>query len=217
MEEFIAFLTRNLLGFNYSFDLNISRQFLFCVLAGMYLKFLFSTIATQYWLRTYTHTLVFAVLPAIGFLITIVISSSIALSLGMIGALSVIRFRTPVKNPLELVMYFMLITLGIVISVEGNYAFHFLILVTIVLVSIELYTYLIKGKSYEFFKETEEYILNVVISENLEFSNNKVGLIHESQQDEHYMFTFKSKNLNYLHEIKESINKDTLISYSIDK
>ena len=153
-------------------------------------------------MRVFHKIIIFALLPSIGFLITVVISSSIALSLGMIGALSVIRFRTPVKNPLELVMYFMLITLGIVISVEGNMAFHFLILVTIVLIFIELYTYFTKGKSYEFFKESEDYVLNLVLSENVGFTDNRIDLIHESHQDEHYMFTFKSKNLNYLQEIK---------------
>jgi hypothetical protein len=217
MEEFISFITRNLLGFSFYFDLNISRQFLFSVLAGLYLKILFSSVSSQYWLRTYTHTLVFGLLPPIGFLITTVISNSIALSLGMIGALSVIRFRTPVKNPLELVMYFMLITLGIVISVQGNFALHFLILVTVLLGFVEIYSYFTKGKSYEFFKESEEYVLNLILVKNEKFSYNNIDLIHESHNNDQYMFTFKSKDLNYLQEIKESVGKDNLISYSIDK
>jgi hypothetical protein len=217
MEELISFITRNLLGFSYSFDLNITRQFIFCIFAGVYLKILFSVVATQYWVRTYTHTLVFALLPSIGFLITMVISNSIALSLGMVGALSVIRFRTPVKNPLELVIYFMLITLGIVINVNGNLAFNFLILVTVVLAVLELYTYFTKGKSYEFFKESEEYVLNIILNESVIFDANKSDLIHESHQDGVYMYTFKSKNLEYLNKIKDSLDKGNLISYSIDR
>ena len=50
------------------------------------------------------------IITSTGYLITSIISSNIALSLGMVGALSIIRFRTPVKNPAELVYYFMLIT-----------------------------------------------------------------------------------------------------------
>ena len=56
----------------------------------------------------------------------VVISSSIALSLGMVGALSIVRFRTPVKNPIELVMYFLLITMGIVTNVDPNLTLNFI-------------------------------------------------------------------------------------------
>ena len=51
-------------------------------------------------------------------IITSVIKDDIALSLGMIGALSIVRFRNPVKSPFELVIFFGLLTLGIVNSVS---------------------------------------------------------------------------------------------------
>ena len=35
------------------------------------------------------------------------------LSLGMIGALSIVRFRNPIRSPFELTVYFLSITLGI--------------------------------------------------------------------------------------------------------
>ena len=57
-------------------------------------------------------------MPSITSIITTLISSNIALSLGMIGALSIVRFRTPVKSPLELVMFFALITIGIGVAVN---------------------------------------------------------------------------------------------------
>ena len=40
----------------------------------------------------------------------------------MIGALSIVRFRHPVKSALELIIYFDLITIGIAASVKNNYA-----------------------------------------------------------------------------------------------
>ena len=49
-----------------------------------------------------------SLLPAITFVITKVIAGNIALSLGMIGALSIVRFRNPVKSSLELTIYFLL-------------------------------------------------------------------------------------------------------------
>ena len=49
---------------------------------------------------------------------TVIADSNIALSLGMIGALSIVRFRHPVKNSLELIIFFCLLTLGVATSVE---------------------------------------------------------------------------------------------------
>ncbi len=52
------------------------------------------------------------VLLAIILIITIV-KSSLALSLGLVGALSIVRFRTPIKEPEELAYLFMTIAIGL--------------------------------------------------------------------------------------------------------
>ena len=46
-------------------------------------------------------------------LIITIIKSSIALSLGLVGALSIVRFRTPVKEPEELAYIFIAIAIGL--------------------------------------------------------------------------------------------------------
>jgi len=46
-------------------------------------------------------------------LIITVVKSSLALSLGLVGALSIVRFRTPIKEPEELAYLFMAIALGL--------------------------------------------------------------------------------------------------------
>ena len=48
--------------------------------------------------------------------IIVTISSNISLSLGMVGALSIVRYRTAVKNPLDLMFMFWAITSGITIG-----------------------------------------------------------------------------------------------------
>ncbi len=51
---------------------------------------------------------------AVGTLLIIaVIKSSIALSLGLVGALSIVRFRSAIKDPEELTMLFLIIGLGL--------------------------------------------------------------------------------------------------------
>ena len=75
----------------------------------------------QSWIRTKSHTATLTILPIVTFVITRVISGNIALSLGMVGALSIVRFRNPVRSPLELTVYFTAITMGIAASVDNKY------------------------------------------------------------------------------------------------
>ena len=72
----------------------------------------------QTWVRTKAHTATLLFLPIITYVITNVISGNIALSLGMVGALSIVRFRNPVRSPLELSVYFCSITMGIAAGVS---------------------------------------------------------------------------------------------------
>ncbi len=53
------------------------------------------------------------VLSTVVFLVIIVVKSSLALSLGLVGALSIVRFRTPIKEPEELVYLFLAIAIGL--------------------------------------------------------------------------------------------------------
>lgn len=48
--------------------------------------------------------------------IVITIQSSLVVSLGMVGALSIVRFRTAIKNPLDLVFLFWAIADGIIVG-----------------------------------------------------------------------------------------------------
>ena len=57
-----------------------------------------------------------SILPLIGltvFLVITVVKSSLALSLGLVGALSIVRFRTPIKEPEELGYLFLTIAVGL--------------------------------------------------------------------------------------------------------
>jgi len=53
------------------------------------------------------------VLSTVVFLVIVIIKSSLALSLGLVGALSIVRFRTPIKEPEELVYLFLAIAIGL--------------------------------------------------------------------------------------------------------
>ena len=87
------------------------------IFGGLLLRFSLS-LTGQAWAKSHAQTVAFMILPVITYVITKTITGNIALSLGMIGALSIVRFRNPVKNPFELVIFFALITIGIGISVN---------------------------------------------------------------------------------------------------
>ena len=55
------------------------------------------------------------------FAVTLAISTNVVISLGMVGALSIVRFRTAVKDPLDLLYLFWSITTGITAG-AGMYA-----------------------------------------------------------------------------------------------
>ena len=100
----------------------------------------------QKWINTFHHTMSYILLPIITLVITRVISGNLALSLGMIGALSIVRFRNPVKNPFELVMFFALITVGISMAVNSKWG----ILLTVVIVSTVFLSKLIEKITHYF-------------------------------------------------------------------
>ena len=49
-------------------------------------------------------------------LVILAVTSNVVLSLGMVGALSIVRFRTAIKEPMEIVFLFWSIAVGIVIG-----------------------------------------------------------------------------------------------------
>ena len=91
----------------------------------------------QLWAKSFAQTVSFFILPIITFVITKTIYGNIALSLGMIGALSIVRFRHPVKSALELIIYFDLITIGIAASVKNDYAIGLSLMTVIILISLK--------------------------------------------------------------------------------
>jgi uncharacterized membrane protein YhiD involved in acid resistance len=62
------------------------------------------------------------VLAMITVLIISVVKSSLALSLGLVGALSIVRFRTAIKEPEELVYLFMAIAIGVGLGADQRLA-----------------------------------------------------------------------------------------------
>jgi hypothetical protein len=173
--------------------------------------------AGQAWARSYAQTVSFMVLPIITYVITKTISGNIALSLGMIGALSIVRFRHPVKSALELIMYFDLITIGIATSVRTKWAIQLILCTIVIIVLVKIAQKISQkyGKSFYNTSFNEGIVLNSmeVFAKDkidlIESSNNLVSLFNDTSQNEIvYRLTFENKNeLNlFKKKIEESKN-----------
>jgi len=79
------------------------------------------------------------VLPVISLTTLLVISvvkSSLALSLGLVGALSIVRFRTPIKEPEELAYIFLAIAIGLSLGADQWEVAVFSLIIILAVISI---------------------------------------------------------------------------------
>ena len=119
------------------------KPIILLISSGLLLRYSL-TFTGQAWAKSHAQTVTFMVLPIITYVITKTISGNIALSLGMIGALSIVRFRHPVKSALELVMYFDLITIGIATSVRTKWAIQLVLATVIIIFAVKMLQILYK-------------------------------------------------------------------------
>ncbi len=64
-------------------------------------------------LYTHSYNVSLVIISLVTTLVIMTISTNLILSLGMVGALSIVRFRTAVKDPLDIVFMFWAIAVGI--------------------------------------------------------------------------------------------------------
>ncbi len=179
--------------------------------------FLFRTaliFTGQLWAKSHAQTVSFLVLPIITYIITNTIANNIALSLGMIGALSIVRFRHPVKSPLELIMYFALITVGIATSVRTKWAIQLIVVTLAIILIVKLFQILAKkyGKSFynmSFNEGVSTNTLEITSKGKIDFVEKNEFLISSfNDVDEKkviYRLNFESRK--DLQAFKENLNK----------
>jgi len=69
-------------------------------------------------------------------LVIAVVKSSLALSLGLVGALSIVRFRTPIKEPDELAYIFLSIAIGLCLGADQREAAFIGVIVILITLSL---------------------------------------------------------------------------------
>lgn len=174
--------------------------FIFSTFFGFALNF-FLSLAGFKWLKSLNQRLIYIIFPPAMTVISWTIAGNLGLSLGMIGALSIVRFRTPVKSPIELVFYFVLIVLGISITVAPIYTVLIFFL-TCSVPFIFKYLYKLDDGSYEF-SDNENDLTKLSVANFLIYN-----------PDENFIANIKSVKFKLL-DLKQDSENQINISYEI--
>ena len=165
----------------------------------------------QTWIKTISHTSTIVILPIITYIITNVISGNIALSLGMVGALSIVRFRNPVRSPLELSVYFGAITMGITAAVSIKWLIFLFISLSSASLGLIIIHYLylkIAGKQFfitSFSEGNSLSTINILTSDEIEILDTSFDLMSKTKTNNEISYTLASSNFKTLQDIEFSV------------
>ena len=213
----------NLLSVFFERTSDESTAIIYLIVSSLLIRFLLE-ICGQKWIKTIAHTATLTILPIITYIITTIISGNIALSLGMVGALSIVRFRNPVRSPLELSVYFAAITMGITAAVRLNMVVFLVYAITISVLILYLVSFLsnrIFNKQFfeiSFSEGNSISTLEVKTRKNLEILNRSSLLRSKTVSNENISYLIASYNFNLLRELLIEIEDDeNIIEYQLNK
>lgn len=169
----------------------------------------------QNWIRTFSGSMTLVLLPIVTYSITSVISGNIALSLGMIGALSIVRFRNPVRSSFELSIFFYMISLGICAAVDLRWVLVLGVSVNIIIFAV----YIVNNFLVSYFKKpiflksfAEGNSMNTLEVRSSKAINNLGDsplLVSFSYENDEYNYRLASSNINLLKKLSSKYSDET--------
>ncbi len=154
-------------------------------------------------------------------LVILAVTSNVVLSLGMVGALSIVRFRTAIKEPLDIAFLFWAIAVGIVLAagmiplaVIGSIVIGVVLLVFVNKKShFNPYLIVINCDSHNSEEEAKKYLkdkVNKCIVKSKTAQSGSVELTLEIR--------LKDDNTDFINELSamKGINSAVLVSYNGD-
>jgi uncharacterized membrane protein YhiD involved in acid resistance len=122
----------------------LSFNFILTIILSFVIKSFYSRYSFSLTGKSHIASVI-PILSCVVFMIIVIIKSSIALSLGLVGALSIVRFRTPIKEPEELVYLFLAIAVGL--GYGAGYTFETTLLTIGTLIVIYFFLYIKKNNN----------------------------------------------------------------------
>tara|TARA_Y100000591_G_C21722478_1_gene639522 strand:+ start:300 stop:920 length:621 start_codon:yes stop_codon:yes gene_type:complete len=193
------------------------------IASSIFIRILLQLVG-QKWITTFAHTTTLVLLPIITYIITSVISGNIALSLGMVGALSIVRFRNPVRSPLELSVYFGAITMGISASVDIKWLLFFVIilsLASIILIFINLISLFFFKRPFftsSFSEGNSLSTLEIKTTEEIKILDESNLLSLKRVTDNEIVYLMVSSNFATLKNLQTEIGNDKkILNYQLNR
>jgi len=167
-----------------------------CIISSFILKYIYEHKSGSFSSKIHISKII-PLLATITFLVILIVKSSLALSLGLVGALSVIRFRTPIKEPEDLAFLFFAIGLGIGFGALQIYSTTLIFLV----LSCVIWFFLSKNQE----KISNDY--NLIIEANEKENNlvleNFIDVLKEKSVEVEFIKMEKNeKSLVYFFRVK---------------
>tara|TARA_B100001029_G_C15012053_1_gene424850 strand:+ start:169 stop:855 length:687 start_codon:yes stop_codon:yes gene_type:complete len=212
LENFID----NLETFNEIDYLRTLISFFCCVILSFALKYLYIEKATSL-SNTFQIANSLPILSLIVFFVILIVKSSLALSLGLVGALSIVRFRTPIKEPEELIYLFLAIAIGLGFG-AGQIIPSGIISISIFIIiwffvgnrktdSSSEYNLVINCDQYD---KNNKAITNQYIFENLKTYFNNFNLVKYESNEKTSTFIIKLtvEEIKQIDEFKNKLDKE---------
>tara|TARA_B100000212_G_C27369423_1_gene531913 strand:+ start:226 stop:1011 length:786 start_codon:yes stop_codon:yes gene_type:complete len=185
--------------------------------AGLFIRYLYKKYATTYSSRDdYGNTILILTISTAALIA--VVKSSLALSLGLVGALSVVRFRTAVKEPLNL--GFLLFTICIGIAIGASQILFGITTLIFGAISI-IFIYLKSGVKSAISKQTDSSIDSITFNAPIDINLQDIFNLLSQECEFYELLTFeqdsdsnncnislrvKFKSLNSLENFRNKIN-----------
>lgn len=190
---------------------------LFAVVVGAYIYYFYKKVYKGVMFSKMFATALAGMTVITAFII-LAVTSNVVLSLGMVGALSIVRFRSSIKEPVDIIYIFWAISEGIVIgSKQYLLAIIGTIAVSIVIAtfsthkeSLNRYILVVrhKGKYKEIINEIKSNCKKYEVKSNTLYANNEQELITEVIIDKN--------EENFIEKLKqyETITMASLVKYN---
>ena len=182
-------------------NIDFLREILFSLFLGVLVN-IGLIYSGQRWAKNFSYAMTCCILPMTSLVITKSISGNIALSLGMVGALSIVRFRHPVKSPLELALYFLLVTVGVSTNTSPSTSLTLVVFSILIIYAYALF--ISKRKGFESFipnldinDASESYLLEIKSSEPIQNILKQPNLLffYDNFQLNSYSYKLKFENI----------------------
>jgi hypothetical protein len=153
----------------------------------------------------------FLLLATTTMLIITVVKSSLALSLGLVGALSIVRFRAAIKEPEELAYIFLTIAIGLGLGADQRLATICGVGFIVSLIVLTNYKNIYKGNDQNLILTiTSEYKSSQILNEIVEIlksecTNVDLKRLDESEKIIEAVFFIVFQDFNSLNKIREKL------------